>query len=121
MSREGSRATPSLAPQEPGKPQSAPGNETAPDGLDEGAPVEGPSAPDALRIGRPEESSAEASAAAASPTAPDALEEAFPGACAAPPSPTASNFLLPPHARRQSGPTAFTGFIRCGGQVVYWL
>ena len=112
---------PQKAPQEPEKAQSAPENAMAPGGLDEGAPVEGPSAPDGLRTGRPEEPSAEPFAAAASPTGPDALEEAFPGITAAPPPPTASNFLLPPHARRQPGPTAFTGFIRCGGQMVYWL
>ncbi len=53
---------------------------------------------------------------------PDPAEEASFGAEAAPPLPAiAANVLLPPYARRRPGPTAFTGFIRCAGQVTYCL
>ena len=53
---------------------------------------------------------------------PDPREEAFSQAEAAPPPPAiAANVLLPPHARAQPGPTAFTGSIRCGGRVTYYL
>ena len=51
----------------------------------------------------------------------DPAEEAALAAEAAPPPPaTEANLLLPPNARRQPGPTAFTGFVRCAGQVTYF-
>ena len=61
-------------------------------------------------------------AAPAAVAGPDPAEEASLAAEAAPPPPAiAANALLPPYARRRPGPTAFTGFIRCAGQVTYCL
>src|SRR5260370_30427886 len=109
-----------MAPQAPEMAQSAPGNNAAPNSSDEAFasvadPSQAPSAPDASQIERPEMAPQAigiprfAIQNGVPPEAPLAAE-------AAPPPPAiAANVLIPPYARRQPGPTAFTGFIRCAG------
>ena len=95
------------------KAQSAPGNSTMPDASYEALTVA--AGPIAVTDRDP------APAADAARLAGGPAEEASLVVEAAPPAPLiAANVLLPPHARRQPGPTAFTGLIRCGGSVTYY-
>jgi hypothetical protein len=72
--------------------QAAPGTETDPESMDEAAPA-GPLDPDPA--------------------------QAVP--VVAPLGMVVANVVLPPYATPQPGPTAFAGFIRCAGQVTYYL
>jgi transposase-like protein len=113
MTKDEDRTRPETAPQPLEKAQSAPGNSMPPDASDEAFAAE--AAPAAAAD--PDT----ATAAEAAPLAGSPAEEASLAAEAAPPAPLiAADVLLPPHARPQPGPTAFTGFIRCGGRVTYY-